>query len=46
MAHSQPIAGATDTQAYDFPSLFAGRIQSLGRRYAGMYASYEITPLR
>jgi hypothetical protein len=38
-------AGTTDRAAYDFASLFAGRIQSVGRRYAGAYASYEVTPL-
>ena len=38
-------AGTTDRSAYDFASLFAGRIQNVGRRYFGGYASYEITPL-
>ena len=38
-------AGASDKAAYDFASLFAGRVRSLARRYAGIYASYEITPL-
>lgn len=38
-------AGASDRGAYDFASLFAGRIQSVGRRYFGGYAGYEITPL-
>ena len=38
-------AGATDRSAYDFVSLFAGRIQNVGRRYFGGYLSYEITPL-
>ncbi len=38
-------AGTTDTAAYDFASLFAGRIQNVGRRYFGGYAGYEITPL-
>lgn len=38
-------AGASDPQYYDFASLFAGRIQNVGRRYVGLYASYEITPL-
>ena len=38
-------AGASDTQTYDFASLFAGRIQNLARRYVGAYAGYEITPL-
>jgi hypothetical protein len=38
-------AGATDPTQYDFPSLFALRIQNVGRRYFGGYAGYEITPL-
>lgn len=38
-------AGASDRQHYDFASLFAGRIQNVGRRYVGAYAGYEITPL-
>jgi hypothetical protein len=38
-------AGTTDTAAYDFTSLFAGRIQNVGRRYLGAYVGYEITPL-
>lgn len=38
-------AGTTDMAAYDFASLFAGRIQNVGRRYFGAYAGYEITPL-
>lgn len=38
-------AGATDPALYDFASLFAGRIQNVGRRYFGGYAGYEITPL-
>ena len=38
-------AGATDRVSYDFASLFAGRIQNVGRRYLGLYAGYEITPL-
>jgi hypothetical protein len=38
-------AGATERSAYDFASLFAGTIQSVGRRYFGGYAGYEITPL-
>lgn len=38
-------AGASDRGAYDFASLFAGKIQSVGRRYFGGYAGYEITPL-
>ena len=38
-------AGASDLSSYDFASLLAGRIQNVGRRYFGAYASYEITPL-
>lgn len=38
-------AGASDKAAYDFASLFAGRIQNVGRRYFGGYLGYEITPL-
>jgi hypothetical protein len=38
-------AGASNPAGYDFAALFAGRIQSVGRRYLGAYASYEITPL-
>jgi len=38
-------AGAADRGSYDFASLLAGRIQNVGRRYLGTYASYEITPL-
>ena len=38
-------AGASDRTEYDFPSLFSGRIQNVGRRYFGAYAGYEITPL-
>lgn len=38
-------AGASDARAYDFTALFSGRVQSLGRRYIGIFASYEITPL-
>ena len=38
-------AGASERIAYDFASLFAGRIQNVGRRYLGAYAGYELTPL-
>lgn len=38
-------AGASDAADYDFASLFAGRIQNVARRYLGLYAGYEITPL-
>lgn len=37
--------GTTNRADYDFNALFAGRVQSLGRHYAGLYAGYEITPL-
>ena len=36
--------GTSNLADYDFNALFAGRVQSLGRRYAGLYAGYEITP--
>lgn len=38
-------AGARDQLRYDFPSLVAGRIQNVGRRYAAVHAGYEVTPL-
>lgn len=38
-------AGTEDRAAYDFASLFAGRVQNVGRRYFGGYLAYEITPL-
>lgn len=38
-------AGAAERTSYDFASLFAGRIQNVGRQYFGGYAGYEITPL-
>lgn len=38
-------AGAADRASYDFASLFAGRIQNVGRRYFSGYLGYEITPL-
>ena len=38
-------AGVSDRSAYDLASLFAGSIQSVGRRYFGGYVGYEITPL-
>jgi hypothetical protein len=38
-------AGAADRAAYDFASLFAGRIQNVGRRYFGGYLGYELTAL-
>lgn len=38
-------AGTSNRASYDFASLFAGRIQNVGRRYIGGYAGYELTPL-
>jgi hypothetical protein len=38
-------AGASEKRDYDFSALFAGRIQNVGRRYVGVYAGYELTPL-
>lgn len=38
-------AGTANREAYDFTSLLTGRIQNVGRRYLGVHASYEITPL-
>lgn len=38
-------AGATDPARYDLAGLLAGRRQTVGRRYAGLYARYEFTPL-
>lgn len=38
-------AGTTDPAAYDFASLFAGKIQSVAKHYLGGYISYEMTPL-
>jgi hypothetical protein len=38
-------AGTRDPAGYDFTGLRAGRVASLATRYAGLYASYEITPL-
>jgi hypothetical protein len=38
-------AGSRDPAGYDFMGQRAGRVASLAKRYAGMYASYEITPL-
>lgn len=37
--------GAPDPLHHDFPALFAGRINSVARRYAGLHAAYAITPL-
>jgi hypothetical protein len=37
--------GTADATRYDFNALFVGRVQSLARNYAGLYAGYEITPL-
>ena len=38
-------AGSRDPAGYDFAGLRSGRVTSLATRYAGLYASYEITPL-
>lgn len=38
-------AGASDPRVYDFAALMTGRIQNVGQRYLGVFASYEITPL-
>jgi hypothetical protein len=38
-------AGSRDPAGYDFAALRMGRVVSLATRYAGLFASYEITPL-
>jgi len=38
-------AGTSDPRRYDFASLMTGRVQNVGQRYLGVFASYEITPL-
>jgi hypothetical protein len=38
-------AGAIDRSRYDLAALLAGRVQNLARRYLGVSARYEITPL-
>ena len=38
-------AGASDPALYNFGSLFSGRAQNVGRRYAAVHAGYDITPL-
>ena len=38
-------SGARDPAAYDVPALLAGARQTLARRYAGLHARYELTPL-
>jgi hypothetical protein len=38
-------AGSRDPAGYDFAGQGSGRLASLATRYAGLYASYEITPL-
>jgi hypothetical protein len=38
-------AGSRDPAGYDFAGLRSGRLTSLATRYAGLFASYEITPL-
>lgn len=37
--------GTGDLARYDVAALLSGRTQALARRYAALYASYEITPL-
>jgi len=37
--------GTTDTNRYNFPRLFSGNIQSLGKRYMGGYLSYGVTSI-
>jgi hypothetical protein len=37
--------GSRDPASYDFAGQGSGRLASLATRYAGLYASYEITPL-
>lgn len=38
-------AGSRDPAGYDLAEQGSGRLASLATRYAGLYASYEITPL-
>ncbi|MBI5716347.1 MAG: hypothetical protein HZC37_01515 [Burkholderiales bacterium] len=38
-------AGSRDPAGYDLAGQRSGRVTSLATRYAGLYASYEITPL-
>ncbi len=38
-------AGSRAPAGYDFAGLRSGRLTSLATRYAGLFASYEITPL-
>lgn len=38
-------SGADSTAAYDFPALANGARQTLARRYVGLHAGYEMTPL-
>lgn len=38
-------AGTTDVRAYDFAGWMSGRIQNVGRRYFGLFVSYDITQL-
>lgn len=38
-------AGDRDPVAYDLAAWSAGRVSNLATRYAGLFASYEITPL-
>lgn len=38
-------AGQSDPGRYDMAGLLAGRRQTVGRRYAGLHARYEFTPV-
>lgn len=38
-------AGAHDPSAYDFRALMSGETTALARRYVGVHAGYELTPL-
>jgi hypothetical protein len=38
-------SGRSDPRQYDLRALMAGQRQTVSRRYLGLYASYELTPL-
>lgn len=38
-------SGSSDPRQYQLAALLAGQRQTVGRRYAGLYLSYELTPL-
>lgn len=38
-------SGQADPARYELPALLAGTRQTLGRRYLGLYASYDLAPL-